>query len=403
MTPSRAAQASILVAAAALCVVALTLDALLMRAMIERYCMNDFGKFYYSSRAFFEGSDMYAPNPATSQPGDPSGLEYLNLNPPHFHLVVLPFALLAPAEAVMSWIIVSLIALIVSIMIITRETAVTLTPVRTLLVALAVLAFAGTQAFFLTGQLSMLLLAAMTVCWINARRGRWTAAAVWLGICLGIKPFLLLFLPYLLVARHLRAIGVALVTAAACFAVGLFVFGAENYEAWYRALGEAGDWTWAEMNASALGLFRRSFDVQPIVSPVWVRPELVRLWIPTAAAIGIVTLVAAARDRTTSGIDRAFALVLVAAPLMSPLGWVYYYCIAAGPAAAVILAHRRQRDFSRPMAIVGAVAFIGLFWPHPMLGAFQPHRWATLFVASAYFWGAFGAWIWLVMDARPAA
>jgi len=401
---TRATEAAVIGALAALCVVALTLDALLMRAMVQRYHMNDFGKFYYSARAFLDGGDMYAPSPATTQgPDDPSGLEYLNLNPPHFHLLVLPFAPLRPETAVMSWMIVSLFALIVSILIITRETAVAWTATRVLLLTLGVLAFAGTQAFFLTGQLSMLLLLAMTVCWLQARRGNWTAAAVGLGLCLSVKPFLLLFIPYLIATRRSRAAAIAVGTAAACFAVGLLVFGLESYSAWYRALGEAGDWTWAEMNASTLGIFRRSFDVQPIgVTPVMVRPALVTLWMPVAAAIGVVTLVATIGDRSESSVDRAFALLLVAAPLMSPLGWIYYFGIGAGPVAALVFGPRRQHVRSWSSILVAAIAGVGLFWPHPLLGAFQPHRWATLFVTSAYFWGALAAWTWLVLDARHA-
>src|SRR5438552_5303216 len=98
-----------------------------------------------------------------------------------------------------------------------REIGGTWTPVGALVAIFVILAFAGTQAFFLTGQISMLLMLAVTLCWIDARRQRWTAAGIWLGVCISIKPFVLIVLPYLLLTRRFRAAAIAATTAAACF------------------------------------------------------------------------------------------------------------------------------------------------------------------------------------------
>lgn len=392
-----AANTIVTAALTALCAGAFVVDALLMRTMIIRFHMNDFGKFYYSARAYLDGGDMYAPSPATDlrfvQAPD---LQYLNMNPPHFHLLILPVAPLEPATAVLLWMSASLFALVGAVMLISHEIRMVWNARRVALAVFGILAFAGTQAFFVTGQLSMLLLLAMTICWLDARRGRWTSAAVWLGACLSVKPFLLIFAPYLAVTRRFRALGVVLATAAACFLIGTAVFGADAYAAWYRALGQSGDWTWASMNASVLGLFRRSFDANPSVVPLTVAPRVVRLWIPVAGTIGIVTFVAALRDRTESATDRAFALLLVAAQLISPLGWIYYVTIAAGPAAAVAVRSHEPRLRSRT-TVLAAVAGVGFVWPLPLLSAFQPHGWATLVVASIYFWATLAAWMWLLV------
>jgi alpha-1,2-mannosyltransferase len=384
---------------AVLCIFAFVLDSLLLRTMTNRMHMNDFGKFYYSARAFLDGGDMYGPSPATRLPfeGSPQ-LEFLNMNPPHFHLLVMPFALLAPDTAVTLWIVVSILALFASLVLIGREIGVNWTPVVMLAVALGVLAFSGTQAFFLTGQLSMLLMLATTLCWIEARHGRWVAAAIWMGIGISVKPFELIFVPYLLLTRRIRAAWVALMTTAACFAVGLLVFGVDNYQEWVRALGESSQWVWAEMNASILGLFSRMFEVQPIVATVSVRPDLVKLWIVAAGLVGVTTLAIVAVDAGTATVDRAFALLLVAAVLMSPLGWIYYMTIPAGPIAAIVLASAQRRSHRWWMNAAGGVAVVGLFWPHPLLGAFQPSPWATLFFTSAYTWATLAAWAWLVLE-----
>src|SRR5262245_44605653 len=242
-----------------LCAAAFFLDTLLLRKMLEMH-MNDFCKFYYSARAFFEGRDMYAPSPGTNiGTGAAADLQFLNLNPPHFHLVVLPFAMMPPDLAVVLWVAVSLAALMISLVLIGRELGVAWTPLRVFVVAFAVLAFSGTQAFFLTGQVSMLLMLAMTLAWLDARRGRWPAAAIWLGLCLSVKPFVAIFVPYLIATRRYRAAAISLATAAAAFMIGLLVFGLQNVQSWARAVAQSADWTWAEMNASLLGFFRRAF------------------------------------------------------------------------------------------------------------------------------------------------
>jgi len=393
----------LIVALGLLCGVAFLLDVLLLRKMLELH-MNDFGKFYYSARAFLDGGDMYAPSPATNiGTRGAVDLQYLNLNPPHFHLIVLPFAFVPPDLAAMLWTVVSLMALTISIVLIGRELSVAWTPLTVLGVVFCTLAFSGTQAFFLTGQSTMLLMLAMTACWIAARRGHWTSAGVWLGVCLSVKPFLMVFIPYLIATRRFRAAVVSLATAAGAFAIGLLAFGAGNFVSWYRALAQSADWTWAEMNASILGFFRRVFDVQPMAPPVIARPDLVKYWIVAAGLVGAVTFLVCVSDRSVRAVDRAFAVLIVAALLMSPLGWIYYMPLAAGPIAAVVLARERRRAPNSWSALAAAIAIVGFLWPHPLLGVLQPNRWATLLFTSMYFWGTLAAWTWLVIDGRQSA
>jgi len=384
----------------ALCLAAFVLDALLLRKMMELH-MNDFGKFYYSARAFLDGAGMYAPSPATGVGiGAAAHLQFLNMNPPHFHLIVLPFAMLPPDQAAIVWMVASLIALMLSLALIGRELGITWTPFSMLLLGLGVLSFSGTQAFFLTGQITMLLLLAMTACWMAARHGRWGAAAVWMGLCTSVKPFNAIFLPYLLLTRRYRAAFVAIATAGAAFAVGFLVFGQENLASWYRALAQSGDWTWAEMTASLLGFFRRAFDHQPIAPPLVVHPGWVNVWIPIAGLIGAATLLVAVSDRTAHAVDRAFALLLVAAILISPLGWIYYAPVIAGPVAALFIDEWRLTPQRWWSTLIAGVAVAGFFWPHPLLGLFQPNRWATVLFASAYFWAVLAAWTWLMLESR---
>jgi alpha-1,2-mannosyltransferase len=391
-------------ALAAVAAVAFVLDVALMQAMTKQLHMNDFGKFYYSARAYLDGGDMYASNPATDLKFvEAPELQFLNMNPPHFHLVVLPLAMLEPGLAVTIWLGLSLLALIVSILLIARELDFAWTPMRLLAVAASTLAFAATQSFFVTGQLSLLLTLAVTVCWVQARRGSWTPAAVVLGVCASMKPFLFIFAPYLLLTRRFRALAILAGAAAASAGIGILIFGVDAYRSWYRALSQSGDWAWAVMNASTLALFRRAFDTEPIGTPLVVAPALVTTWLVAAAIVGIVTLVASAQlsahPSTGSGraeeIDRPFALLLVAAQLISPLGWIYYLWLPAGPVAAVVLKTGPAKAGRHVLLLVAATGFV---WPMPYLLLFRTHAWGTLTVASIYFWATFALWVWLIAD-----
>ena len=83
--------------------------------MVRQLHMNDFGKFYYSAKLFLDGQDMYGPSPATEIPiSDTESRQFLNMNPPHFHFLMLPFAVMGPMNAFALWVVVNLIALFLS-------------------------------------------------------------------------------------------------------------------------------------------------------------------------------------------------------------------------------------------------------------------------------------------------
>lgn len=393
---SSAANAGIVVTLVLLCAAAFMWDWFLTQVMIGLH-MNDFGKFYYSARAFLEGQDMYAPSPATDM--QEMGQQLLNMNPPHFHVLVLPLATLDPSQALALWMGASIFALVLSLLMIGREVGYRATRQRVLLIVLASLAFSGSQAFFLTGQLSLLLLLPITICWIEARRGHWGRAGAWLGACLSVKPFLLIFLPYLIGRGRVRALVVAVGTAATCLGVGLLVFGVEGYRSWLGALTQSGDWAWTGMNASTLGMFQRVFSATPLFVPLKFAPRLVPFWIVAAGVIGIGTFMVVLDDKTRSSTDRAFAVLLVASQLVSPLGWVYYLWLPAGPIAALASSPVRSGFWRSPASsILGAVTLVGLLTPLTVVYYFRLQGWATLTVGSAYFWATLALWILILLD-----
>jgi len=375
--------------------------AALVRFMYSDVHMNDFGKFYYSARMFLDGQDMYGPSPATSIPfGDNVTRQFWNMNPPHFHIIMLPFAILPPAGALGGWAVVSLIGLLISISIITRELSLRWTAARVLWFVLGVVVLAATGATVVTGQLTFLLLALVTAAWSTARRGRWNGAAALLGIAVSVKPFLGVFVPYLILTRRFDALVRLVVSASACVVVGLVIFGPGSYSAWLRALGSV-QWAWSPMNASVAGILSRTLADNPFYTPLVVAPTSVR---PFSIALSVALLGASlwllSKDRSSERTDRAFLGLLLTALLASPLGWVYYLWLIAGPAFALWQLQHHRRNRIRDVLLL--LAAPGLVWPLAATLANNDAWWAGVAQGSIYAWSALFLWAAMITDRAGA-
>ena len=126
-----------------------------------RFQMNDFGKFYYSARFFLEGRDLYASSPATLILASAlDGRQLGNMNPPHFHLLILPLSFWGPQVALAGWTIASVVSLALAV----RALIETLGWPRLIPWRLGFIrpfvAWVGTGSLIVTGQLSWLLFVA---------------------------------------------------------------------------------------------------------------------------------------------------------------------------------------------------------------------------------------------------
>jgi hypothetical protein len=340
---------------------------------------NDFGKFYYATKYWRGGTSMYATSPATLIPvSDTESRQFLDMNAPHVHVLVLPFTGWSVRRATLAWLIVNLYLGFLAVVLTIREARVQFGRRHVLPAALAVVFCAATAATTVTGQFTGLLMLLTVVAWQAMRGEQETKAGIWLGILIGLKPFLGLFLAVLCIVRRWRTVAVALATLGATFAAAIAVFGMEQHRAWLQALG-AVDWTWAPMNGSVYGLLTRCFAASPYFTPfVENRPAIVGLWAASSAAIVALTVAAWRRS-----VDHGVAATLLASLLVSPLGWVYYAWLAVAPCTA-LWARRR------PSLVV--VGFVCLLVPFFATVAGQPHAWATATIGSAYTWGLLALW-----------
>jgi hypothetical protein len=370
--------------------------------------MNDFGKFYYSAIAFLKGRNMYDINPAMMIPV--SALEYhifTNLNPPHFTIIVLPFAFFSQKTALLLWFFINVFFLWISLLIIFRELEVKFSLWRVTLLVTSILAFAGTGTVVVTGQLSFIIMFLITLFWLESRHGRWNRAAIYLGLSMSIKLFLLIFLPYLLLRKQWRAVIVASGVALSCYCLGIMIFGWDNYRIWLNGF-QSVNWSWASMNASIQGFLARllapSYFYQPLLLT---KPVLVKLlWMVTSGLIGATTLGLTIHDTRKEEVDCSYALLLVAAQLISPLGWLYYSFLSFGPLIAVGVTRYRswqekkgaERTLLKARNALIIFSFLGFVIPFNFLVSLQPSTFITLTLGSAYFWATLALWTGLCFD-----
>ncbi len=363
----------------------------LSKTTIEETDAQDFGIFYASVRNAVGGNGLYAPLPPRRLSRYYTG--QLNLNLPHTNLFFLPLAFLSPRQGLAVWAVASLLVFAWSTWASLRALRWRLPVVGWIALVVYLLAWGPAAAFSLTLQLSFLLMGPVTASWLAAREGRSVAAGAWLGLAASAKPFLLLVVVYLALRRDARALRAFGVVSLLFVLAGLVVFGPQSYVDWVTQLPRVA-WASHYMNASLGGLVERLFG-HPYYATVgaagWVRFTLLPI---VSIAIAVITLRAAARPpRSAFSEDHAWATVLLASVLLSPLGWVYYLWIALWPVAATIgHQHPWRQPSARDWWLVPGLC--GWLWYRRMAAWGQPSPLATAAFASMYFWALLSLWWW---------
>ncbi|MEQ1911673.1 MAG: glycosyltransferase family 87 protein [Vicinamibacterales bacterium] len=348
---------------------------------------NDFGKFYYATANWESGKSLYAPTVATAMWMVSSWRELLNLNPPHFHLLLLPLANVSLEASARIWLVANALAATASIALVVRELKLRVAPTYWLPLGCLCLASVATGANSISAQCTGLLMLPMTLSWLAARRGAWGVSGAWLGVLISVKPFLGLFLPTLVLLRQWRALMTACLAGAACVAVGVVVFGVHSYIEWARALRDV-SWVWASMNGSMMAIAAKSFAWSPYMTPFAERPGLVTpLWL---AACGVIA--AGSSRAAVRSLDHAFGVTVLASLLISPLGWTYYLWLAMPGCFGL---------WQRRMSAVTWVGLLLLCVPMFGVSFGQPHPLATLTVGSSYNWGTLALWLGAVTSLEP--
>jgi hypothetical protein len=273
----------------------------------------DFAIFYRSALAWRMGGTMY--------PGD-----HVNLNPPAVAVAYAPFTYVSTRTAQTIFTLLGVACVVVSSRWITEASPRT----PSLVLASIVLAVDAGWINLWLEQEGLLLMLVVTAAWIADREHRDLSAGAWAGLAIYAKPFLAVLILYWVWRRRWRRIGMTFATGSVLLLLGAALAGPASYVSWWRSLGLAPA-PYAPLNASLLGLWSRTFFGSEF-APALIRqpvPVLITAWSLSLVALlwAISRRIAADRDH----VDRAWALVLIGSLLASPLGWIYYLPIVAGP------------------------------------------------------------------------
>ncbi len=265
----------------------------------------DFTLFYRSAAA--PPADMYKP-----PPGPPRN----NMNPPHFQLLMRPLTHFSAETASAIFRGLSIAAAIGCVWWLFRTS-----PERWTFADIgALVAWSPAALNISLNQVTWLMWPLLVYAWSSWRKERWTAGAIAYGVALSLKPFLGVFLLWMILTRRFRPAAVAIGVAAASFSIGILVYGVEVFRHWTKAVGDIVWWR-STMNASFQGFMARSLTspyVELAVEPNYVMP----LALTGGALILLVTL----WYTRTRNIDESWTPLMAAALLASPLGWLYYGC-----------------------------------------------------------------------------
>lgn len=313
---------------------------------------SDFHKFYLSAKRIDDGWSMYWIVPPRLKAGDPCHADTPapqratngqagpltlggdipclgpNLNPPVFMLFMQPLARLPYKQAWWLWAGLSIVCLAWTAWSVNSFTSPN-SRIHFLLWLAAMLAFSPGMANFELGQLGWLLALMLTRSWLALRQGHTSAAGLWLGAAIALKPFLLPFVVGLWLIKEPRALRTTLTTTTGLTALGVMAFGPQA-SLDYLAMGQHVSWTATNWNGSWTGFFDRAFIGLPQSS--WPANQFLSRTL--AAAFSLITLgivlwillrQQSSADEASDSADALFATMTPAVLLISPLGWLYYF------------------------------------------------------------------------------
>jgi hypothetical protein len=268
---------------------------------------------------------------------------------PVFALAMAPFALASPAMATRAWFVLSVVLLCLFMRQSARSLPDRRLSERTLLWLVALLTGKFWVKELMLGQTNILLGLLLVGALAAGQRERWRLAAVLVGLGTFVKPYAILFVPWLAVVGGLQAVFVVSMVLVVGLVVPATVYGWQGNVAllvdWYRTVTEttAPNLLLPE-NISLVSMWAK-----------WLGPE--PAWplalVTGAGALALVAAILLMRRRVREPIYLEFGLLMILVPLLSPQGWDYVLLVAA-PALFCLL--DRWREASLPWKIVSAVA-----------------------------------------------
>jgi hypothetical protein len=306
---------------------------------------------------------------------------------PAFALLISPLSTLDPQAARVVWFGLSfgLLLLFVGASVRARPEH-RLSDNRVLLLLLLVMAKDYIRELSL-GQTNVLFGVIVLVAMLAATRAQRGAAGGWIAVSIFVKPYGVLFTPWLVWAAGLRAVGVCLAIVLAGLALPALVYGWNGnlvlLAGWYHTVTTTtGATLLRPENVSFASMWAKWIGVGSAASLLALAT--------TAITVAAVVVTAFRRREPTSAaayLDAAALLILV--PLISPQGWDYVLLLAT-PAVVILLDRWPLLTRTWKAAIATALGLVAL--PSRDLFGLTLHQrflsTAVVSVAAIVLWGA---------------
>lgn len=180
---------------------------------------------------------------------------------------------------------------------------------------------------------------------------RWKGIGI--GIAAGMKLTPLIFIPFLLASRRIRAGLVALATFAATVAAGFIVLPTASHDFWFRNLASHAGFTL--QNQSIEGIVLRLLPGGAEAHAIW----LVSAFVVAVAGLTVAAL-ASRRGYELTGI----VVCALTGLLISPISWTHHWVWAVVPGLALVVAGERQgRNWIARAAGTAVLLFLFVMWP----------------------------------------
>ena len=255
--------------------------------------MYDFAQEWTSARNYLTGLPVYLDFGQSLElhiGGTANPTFSYNAHPPAAVLLGLPFGMLDYSFAYLSWNILSLICLVLSLWMIAecrRDESWGMD-----LLGLLVLVFFGNALAhqLVQGQLNLIILLLIAAAWAADRKDAVVASGALIGLAAALKLFPAFLVLYHLARRQWRAVVSAALAFLAVNAATWFLFTGRAYADYFlRAAPELSKFRDALPNASLLGFWAKLFDGSlGEVAPIWHYPPLAEV----LAAVSILAVTA---------------------------------------------------------------------------------------------------------------
>jgi alpha-1,2-mannosyltransferase len=275
---------------------------------------------------------------------------------PAFAVMAIPVGLLPLAAAKAFWFAAS-VALLVSLI----ALSVALIPVRArpawfivLAVVIAMGKFYGHE--LVLGQVNLLFGAVVLLAVLAMARGRDASSGALVALAIVVKPYAVLFVPWVLARRRIAAIAALCAGSLAIAALPVPLYGLSGtidlHREWWRTVTEstAPNLVNAD-NVSIAGMFSKwlgpAAPLRPLVAAV------------TLALLALAAVVFARRRGLARPEFLEASLLLTLVPLLSPQGWDYVFLVST-PAIALLANYGDRLPAALRYATLAVVLVIGL-------------------------------------------